>query len=439
MRFKWSFGRSAAALGVCLVFLTLGAGLNAAQASTLTTLHVFCSNGTCTDWWHPTGSLLRDGAGRLFGTTEVGGVDACENECGVLYSMTPENKRWRFKVVYNFCKSGNCKYGANPHGGLIADAAGHLYGVMNSGTAQSAGGIFRVSSSGKHFKVLHSFCSEQNCQDGKAELNTGVALTYAGAASGAASDGVSPLYGVTEEGGANNAGVIFALAPQSDGKGWTYSVLYAFCSLAKCADGSGPAALIADAAGNLYGTASIGGGNNNDQQGIGGGAVFKFAGGSYQKIYSFCAKADCSDGEYPDGLTMDAQGNLIGVTATGGNANFGTIFKFDAAGVRTKLYDFCSQANCTDGATPTAAPFVDAAGNLFGVSTRGGTYNDGAIYKFDGAMHPLYSFCSVAPCGDGGIPYNPMIADSAGNFYGVTYSGGANIASGFGTVYEFRP
>ncbi len=436
MQFRWNIGRSAVALAACLTVLTLGAGLNAALASTLTTVHSFCATESCSDGWHPTGPLLRDGAGHLFGTTEVGGT----HNGGLLYRITHKKNGWQFKILYNFCKSGRCRKGANPHGGLIADTAGNLYGVMNSGEPPLAGGVFRVSSDGTNFAVLHSFCSEQNCQDGKGELDTGVALTYQGAASGAPYDGVSPLYGVTEEGGANNSGVIFSLTPPSDGQDWTYSVLYAFCPVAKCADGSEPDALIADASGNLYGTTVTGGGHNIDQDGKGGGTVFRFAGNAYQTLYAFCAKANCSDGEYAEALTMDAQGNLIGVTSNGGSANFGTIFKIGTDGVQHKLYDFCSQANCADGKTPTAAPFIDAAGNLFGVTYLGGANNGGVAYKFDGSLQVLYNFCSVgSTCTDGALLYSPMIPDGAGNFFGVTYGGNCVCALGLGTAFRLTP
>ena len=71
------------------------------------------------------------------------------------------------------------------------------------------------------------------------------------------------LYGTTSGGGAGTpgGGIAFTLAPpvqyQTD---WTETVLYNFCSLPNCSDGTGPeAGLIADKRGALYSTTSGGG------------------------------------------------------------------------------------------------------------------------------------------------------------------------------------
>jgi uncharacterized repeat protein (TIGR03803 family) len=435
MRFGLRIGLCAAALGVCLAVVAPGAGPNAAAASTLTTIYSFCppgGDGSCSDGYQPWGSLVRDSRGNLFGVTPVGGADGCNANCGVIYEV---KKNKTFKVVYAFCKTGGgCKDGANPHGGLIIDVNGNLYGTVNSYGKYDNGGIFRISSSGKKYSVLYSFCSKANCADGTGSASTGSVLTYPGAASGAPYDGVSPLYGVATGGGANDSGVIFELQPA--GRKWTYTVLYSFCSQSNCADGATPRGLMSDASGNLYGTTNAGGGNNIDFNHYGGGTVFKMSGFSYQKLYSFCAQANCNDGEYPAGSTvMDGQGNLVGTTTWGGSKR-GTLFKIDPSGAYTKLYDFCSQPSCADGDLPYADPFIDANGNLFGAASDGGSANGGVIYKFDGTLHVLYNFCTVGTCADGAGPIDQLIADRAGNFYGATIVGGATDQ---GTVFEFTP
>jgi uncharacterized repeat protein (TIGR03803 family) len=186
--------------------------------------------------------------------------------------------------------------------------------------------------------------------------------------------------------------------------------------------------LIADASGNLYGTTVTGGANN-------GGTVFKLTGSTYQNLYAFCAQANCSDGQQPtDSTTIDAQGNLIGVTVYGGSFGAGTIFKIDTGGAYTKLYDFCSQTDCADGQNPTGNPVIDAQGNLFGTTTARGSHNAGVLYKFDGTLHVLYDFCAIQGCSDGRSPGAPLIMDGAGNLYGTT-----SVAQGFGNVFEFAP
>ena len=106
------------------------------------------------------------------------------------------------------------------------------------------------------------------------------------------------LYGTTVYGGDVDEGTVFKLIPQSDGS-WSEDVLYSFCSRTSCTTGYNPfARLIFDAAGNLYGTTTIGG----DGQFGEGGTVFKLApnlDGTWTEstLYNFCSAANCGDGE----------------------------------------------------------------------------------------------------------------------------------------------
>jgi uncharacterized repeat protein (TIGR03803 family) len=108
-------------------------------------------------------------------------------------------------------------------------------------------------------------------------------------------------------------------------------------------------------------------------------------------LYSFCSNANCTDGGFPQaGLIQDAAGNLYGTTtAGGGNSNSscgsngcGTVFKLDNTGHETVLYSFCSAPNCTDGAVPKAGLIQDDAGNLYGTTSVGGANtNGGTVFK----------------------------------------------------------
>jgi uncharacterized repeat protein (TIGR03803 family) len=112
---------------------------------------------------------------------------------------------------------------------------------------------------------------------------------------------------------------------------------------------------------------------------------------TYSVLYSFCSSANCADGELPQaGLIQDAAGNLYGTTtAGGGNSNSscgsngcGTVFKLDSTGQETVLYSFCSAANCTDGAAPQAGLIQDDTGNLYGTTSVGGTNGrGGTVFK----------------------------------------------------------
>jgi uncharacterized repeat protein (TIGR03803 family) len=347
------------------------------------------------------------------------------------------------KVLYNFCSASACGDGVFPNSGLVQDAAGNLYGtVVNGGifTVVCSGGgcgtVFKIDTS-NHFSVLYSFCSVTNCTDG-VNPQAGLILDSAGS-----------LYGTTSGGGANGGGTVFKL----DTNG-VETVLYSFCSVALCTDGSTPVAgVIQDAAGNLYGTTYVGGAN-------GGGVVFKVdTTGQETVLYSFCSvikNLACADGQWPAaGLIQDAAGNLYGTTTGGGSRHilnglgWGTVFKLDSAGHETVLYNFCSATSCTDGSVPKAGLIQDATGNFYGTTSAGGANTTadlgaggGTVFKLDTSNHEtvLYSFCSAANCADGESPAAGLIQDSAGNLYGTTVNGGTSTSSclggSCGTVFK---
>jgi hypothetical protein len=144
--------------------------------------------------------------------------------------------------------------------------------------------------------------------------------------------------------------------------------------------GVGPGPVSLDSAGNVYTTMLLGGNYNNSAQGNGG-VVQVTPGG---KTYSFLF--DYSDGANPnDGVLVDAsRGFLYGTTAGIGLSSFrGNVFEIDRSGKETVLYTFCQQPNCLDGYDPDGL-YEDAAGNLFGVTSVGGSnglYGDGVVFE----------------------------------------------------------
>jgi uncharacterized repeat protein (TIGR03803 family) len=173
-------------------------------------------------------------------------------------------------------------------------------------------------------------------------------------------------------------------------------------------NGANPqAGVIRDSAGNLYGTTEYGGASNA-------GVVYKVdATGRETVLHAFTGGAD---GSYPyAGVIRDPDGNLYGTTTGGGTAHAGVVFKVDATGHQTVLYNFTGGA---DGLFPYAGVVRDSAGNLYGTTTRGGTAHAGVVYKVDvaGDETVLYSFTGGF---DGGYPYAGLIRDAAGNLYGT--------------------
>jgi uncharacterized repeat protein (TIGR03803 family) len=418
----------------------------AAPPSTEQVLYKFCSQSNCVDGGGPGAGLLMDGSGNLYGTTQSGGTKGY----GTVFQLTLTSTGWTEKVLYSFCSQSNCADGANPKAGLIMDAAGNLYGTTVSGSATSGGVVFQLTptATGWSENVLYSFCSQSNCADGYAPR------------AGLIMDGAGNLYGTTYGGGQSGCfsgigcGVVFQLTPS--GTGWSEKVLYTFCSQSNCADGSTPlAALIMDAAGNLYGTTWTGGGIDD-------GVVFELTpsgtGWSQKILYSFCSLggSSCKDGARPQaGLIMDAAGNLYGTTQLGGGVSYlgGTVFQLTQTGTgwsEKVLYTFCSQTNCVDGEQPVAGLIMDAAGNLYGTTYGGGaygTYRHGDTSRGYGGIFQLtpsgtgwsekvlYNFCSQSACTDGAHPEAGLIMDGAGNLYGTTFNGGT---SGNGLVFALN-
>jgi uncharacterized repeat protein (TIGR03803 family) len=259
--------------------------------------------------------------------------------------------------------------------------------------------------------------------------------------------------------------------PAAAAANYLYEILSNFCSESKCADGWGPAGLIQDAAGNLYGTTYVGGtgtyGPPNPRSSSGG-TVFKLApptqsGGEWIRtvLYSFCSESNCTDGFHPEaGVIQDAKtGNLYGTTFSGGANYSGVVFMMDTTGQETVLYSFCSAPNCIDGALPTGGLIQDPkTGNLYGVTGKGGANGGPVVGQGGGTVFMLappevvggnwtetvlYSFCSVLNCTDGAYPVAALVEDAAGNLYGTTIEEGANSVPtsnyGAGTIFMLAP
>jgi uncharacterized repeat protein (TIGR03803 family) len=228
-------------------------------------------------------------------------------------------------------------------------------------------------------------------------------------------DNAGNLYGTAGHGGTANSGVVYKVNTSGQ-----VIVLYSFTG---GADGAYPTAgVIADSSGNLYGT------TQSSEGGVG--VVFKLdTTGTETVLYTFTGGAD--GGEPDAGLVRDSAGNLYGTTFLGGNAprgGKGVVFKLDTAGNETVLHSFGG----SDGSYPYAGVILDADGNLYGTTYRGGAKGFGTVYKVNTAGNEsvLYSFSGGT---DGGSPYAGVIRDSAGNLYGTASQGGA---SNLGVVYK---
>ena len=185
----------------------------------------------------------------------------------------------------------------------------------------------------------------------------------------------------------------------------------------------GLGSLIQGTDGNFYGT-TINGGIDNA------GTIFKISStGTLTTLYSFCVHLNCTDGQYPYGVLVQAtDGNFYGVTYQGGGHGFGEVYRITPTGTFTTLYSFCAKTSCTDGQTPSAGLVQGTDGNLYGTTSN-------TFFKMTtrGALTTLYTFCSQTNCADGSNSQGALVQSTNGAFYGTTMSGGANSC---GTVFE---
>jgi uncharacterized repeat protein (TIGR03803 family) len=241
------------------------------------------------------------------------------------------------------------------------------------------------------------------------------------------------LYGTTTAGGANQQGTIFKITRSGT------TTLYNFCAQSGCTDGKLPdAGLLQATDGNLYGTAYRGGANEL-------GTIFSIApSGTLTPLYSFCSLSGCADGSEPQGTLIESGGNFYGTTSSGGaNGAYGTIFEMTASGTVTTLYSFCSLPHCLDGVDPGAGVVEGMDGNFYGTTETGGNCRApgcGTVFKVTptGTLTTLYHFCPNpnTVCRDGETPLGGLVQAPNGLFYGTTQAGGSHAV---GTVFKITP
>jgi uncharacterized repeat protein (TIGR03803 family) len=316
----------------------------------------------------PSGGVIMDSPGNLYGTTQFGG-----GTFGAVFKLSPTPAGgYTESDLHDF--SGTTADGGEPAGDLLMDSAGNLYGTTSLGGSYQAGTVFNLSpkpGGGYSYSILYSFTG--TTVDG-GQPNGGLIMDSAGNLYGTTMTAAIPPGGNINDQG---FGTVFKLAPAAGGS-YTETTLHVFTGF----DGVTPAAgLIMDSAGNLYGTTRLGSGN----PGIGYGLVFKLSpdvNSVYTEsiLYSFTGG---SDGGGPlAALVMDSVGNLYGTASFGGGGTAncsngcGTIFKLTPTSngnyTESTLYTF---AGGSGGGGPAASLIMDAAGNLYGTTFSGNGIN----------------------------------------------------------------
>lgn len=248
-------------------------------------------------------------------------------------------------------------------------------------------------------------------------------------------------YGTTSDGGEWGGGTIYRVTP-----GGVHTPLFDFRHVLH---GNYPLAGVIQASdGHLYGAAFIGAdpvtGGATVQ-----GTIFRFTLAGEYTILHRIAGFDPALLYYPEGYylldpdfgpqsgarLLEVDGYLFGVTSGGGQFDGGTIFKITLAGAFSVVHHFGQ--NPTDGGRPHGGLTTGNDGRLYGTTTIGGPAGRGTVYSIDAdgsdfTMHAWFPGFGV----DGQVPQGPLALGTDGNFYGTAAFGGAQ---GGGTVFRFNP
>jgi uncharacterized repeat protein (TIGR03803 family) len=385
----------------------------------------------------PAGDLVFDHKGNLYGTTEEGGGFGCALKvgCGIVFQLRPPaagTGEWTETVLHRFRGGSD---GEDPVSGAVFGPSGALYGMTFGDLqgSQDLGGVFELQPQTGALTPLVRF--------GYPDTSGG---TYP--SSIPAFDSSGTLYGTAGAGGDEDRGVVFKLT-RAAGL-WHETVLYSFCKVAHCTDGSFPSGrLTLGNSGALYGTTYAGGtyaGVAHHDNGV----IFRLRPtGELDVLHNFCDEPFCKDGASPQaGVIVDNRGAVYGTASTCVGPCRGTVFKVTLShgnAQYTVLHRFCTrEKTCLDGATPDGDLIMDRAGALYGTTNEGGAFGAGVVFKLSNYVYDVLHSFSPAGGGQRRQPFYPhagLTIDAAGALYGVTTYGGvvsSECPAGCGTVFK---
>jgi uncharacterized repeat protein (TIGR03803 family) len=393
------------AILLCTFLLTSALTL---LAGTYKELHAFDFNGYANT---PFGGLVFDQAGNLYGVAAYG-LDYTD---GTIFELSPSPSGWIYQTRFEFLSGYPGYYddfGSEPVGGLAIDEAHNVYATTSSNGQGGCGTVFSLST----VTVIHYFSGSDGCDP---ESN----LTYFN----------GRLWGTTKSGGLQDKGTVFSLdttggafhsdsffgttgrQPSGGINAWGYGVTYAGGGVGKgniykldpqqgpidkhsfgpkWTAGYAPVgdllAVYVGGVRTMYGTTSAGGAH-------GGGTVYRLTeiepnSDRWRLTVLFAFSQGGPKGWAPRaGLVMDANGNLYGTTFRGGitGSDCGTVFKLSptkwSAWTRNVLHSFDGTFNANhpepEGCHPTSGVVLDSAGNLYGTTSEGGPLMGGVVYQ----------------------------------------------------------
>jgi uncharacterized repeat protein (TIGR03803 family) len=275
---------------------------------------------------------------------------------------------------------------------LVMDGQGNLYGTAHGGGAYNDGIVFEIAKGSNTITDIASF----NGTNGTG--NNSLIM-----------DSQGNLFGTTSPFGVSILrGTVFEIAKGSN----TITDIASFGDIndGHINNGFYPNSLVMDHQGNLFGTTSEGGANND-------GTVFEVVKGS--NTITYIASFNNDNGSEPNSLVMDSQGNLYGATRFGGSSGYGAVFEI-AKGSNTITNIASFDGN--NGWAPNSL-VMDSQGNFFGTTESGGaSHTYGNVFEIVKGSNTITNIASFN--GNNGSGPNSLVVDSQGNLYGATFEGG---------------
>lgn len=415
------------------------------STQTFTNLHNFTGTNTGSN---PYSTLLQANDGHLYAMTYLGG----SNNLGTLFQYDISGNVLTKQLDFNGSNNGR-----NPFGNLILGTNGNLYGEVPYGGNANAGLIFEYQTGSNTFTKLLDLPGGVNGRQPFGSLfqasnqllygmtyqgginNSGVLFEYNVATNvyakkvdfASAVNGSNPygnlmltsdlkMYGMTYQGGTNNAGVLFMYDPIKNQ--YAKKVDFTSVNLGKNTYGS----LVQAANAKLYGMLYQGGLYDY-------GTIIE-----YDPVADTCRKLHDFDGSnsgrnpYGD-LLLASNGKLYGMTPYGGNDDYGVLFEWDIA---TKSFQKLHDFNGSDGASPFGSLIQHENGRLYGLTYNGGSADAGTLFEYDIAGNTYTALLSFTGVSTGLNPLGTLLELNDSNLYGMTQYGGDNHA---GVIFRYHP
>lgn len=358
--------------------------------------HFSDSTGT-----RPECHLLLGSNGKIYGTTIGGG----SYNRGTLFEYNILTDSLTRKISFY------AEIGANPNGKIIESTPGIIHGLCRSGGEYNDGVLYEYSMASNTIVVLDDFNEIVNGRyptGGLMKANNG------------------KLYGLCTYGGLNNYGTLFEFDFTTDSIKNKYDL--------NLIDGRNPNGNFIQAAnGKLYATTNSGG----SATGSGRGTIIEYdiAQDKFSKLLTFSSfSSGTGYNAFGDLIETDTPGKYLLCLRGGGRNSSGSISIFDinTNTVLPKAYfDTYSIGHDAQGNVAKSS----VTGKYYGITSSGGSGNNGVIYMFDNVKDTIIKIKDLSPSVNGKEPKCDLFQASNGKIYGTTLSGG----TGHGVIFEYDP